>query len=405
MATRNKPLRPVTQEDLDTIRSKRMTDLELSKEVLDACASEQVETVGDLYDLSAGSLVATNFTCEQVKQLRKLMAGLGLRRPSPRALTPKQQVELQKLVRREHRELIKIIDPDNRRYSEENGRYLGHLLSRDPVVRAFARHMLVIVNEPGVRGIAYRYAGQLYGSGRTQDCSIDLEDLIAEGNMGVMRAAEEFDPRTGFEFYTYAIWWIRHHIRRYLQDGGIIRIPVGLQLQVRKFNRVLKTLPPDISKEGLCATMCKEIQIPPEKFDDFLVKRSELELLYPERLDSRSSGNDEVRDMYEQAQIANAFDMDSFALDSWLVRDLGRTLEEISERMGMPERTRTMMLLLYGFGRDEPMTLKAVGDLYGLSRERVRQIEELALEHMARSSYWDGKEDQLAAMLGRSPFQ
>lgn len=403
MKTRNVALRPVNQEEMDVIRSKLLKDLNVSEEILAVCQTENVRTVGDLHDLSAQSLVATNFSCIQVNQLRKLMTALGLKRRSPAELSLKQQAELNQLVGRELRWLSTNVVRDARDYAGENQRYTGYLLSRNPVDRALARHMLVAINEPGVRSIAYRYASFITGNSRTRSYSIDLEDLLAEGNLGVLRAAEEFDPRTGNQFYTYAVWWIRHHIRRYLFDGGVICVPVNLQQRVQKYNRLRKTLPAAVSHTELSAFMCRELNMASEKFEEFLKIREELELLYPERLDSTTADDSGIRDMYERAQVEGAYDMDEVALSSWLQRDIAVSLEEASDFVIATPRDKQIMRMLYGLDGNEPMTLQAVGDIFGVTRERIRQVEARMLERLRHPRLWVGKEDQLEELLGRYP--
>jgi RNA polymerase sigma factor (sigma-70 family) len=404
MRVRTVALRPVNDQEMENIRGKLLKDLGLSEEILAVCTSEKVQTVGELDDLSAESLVATNFSCEQVKLLRKLLTSLGLKRRSPSKLSTGQQAELQKLVGRELQWFRKNVTRDERNYSQENGRYLGYLRSRNPVDRALARHMLVTVNEPGVRAIAYGYSSLLMNRGQKLDCGIDLEDLLAEGNLGVLRAAEEFDPRAGYEFYTYAVWWIRANIGRYLLDGGVIRVPVGMQRRIHKFDRLVKRLPFDISAEDLSTFACKELATTPGKLDELLKIREGLELLYPIRLDYGLSDDEGVGDMYERAQKTNAFDMGEFMLQNWLQQDIAATLKEVEESLSASDRDKQILRLLYGFDGKEPMTLQSVGEIFGLSRERIRQIEVSMLKRLAESWRWSGKEGQLVAIFGRNPF-
>ena len=398
------PIRPRTEEDLSSILSKGIERCGLSQEILAVCEQEKVKTVGDLYELSAESLVATDFTPSQVLVLRKLMATLGLRRRSPNPLSPSQQAIVRRRVERDRIELLKAKKNGTRNYADENARYSQLLLCRDPVERAFARQMLVIVNEPGVRNLVYKFASFIQGAQHAQDYSIDMEDLLAEGNLGLLRGAEEFDPRLENRFFTYAVWWVRHRVQRYLLDCGIIRVPVNLRRKVMWLNRMLAQLPPGATQAHVQAIVCEKLELKHSEYTAFReTARTIMLLIYQERLDGHRphASGDDLGDMYESVQVEDSIDIEEQVHSELLREDLGKTLEEISRIVDLPDRSKNILLMRYGFCHHDEMTLEQIGQMLGISRERVRQLEASALEKLRATPYWADKRDQLEFMFGR----
>lgn len=393
-------IRPRTSEELERILARKIDEFDLSDEILRVCETEKVSAVRDLYDLSAQSLVATEFSPEQVTVLRKLLVRLGLKRRSPSELTPSQKAEVRRLVGREHRELLKTQKPGARNFREENRPYLNLLLSRDPVMRAVARQMLMIINEPGVRSIAGMYIEYLKGAGRVCDYSVSFEDLISEGGLGVLRAAEEFDPRTGNEFFTYAIWWIRHRVRRFVTDSGIIRVPVHLSRKVSRLRKVLKKLPDGATEDEVCAAVCAEFGFGVPDYEAFREVVSGLEVIQsPHRLDSRPNVElGGVGDMYDIAQAEGTSDTETHINEGMFLGDLGEALEEASRAIGLTDRSQRILWLRFGFGGDSDITLEKIGEIYDISRERVRQLEGESLKKLREWNGW--KPDQIEALFG-----
>jgi RNA polymerase sigma factor (sigma-70 family) len=391
---------PKTPEELERILVRKIDEFGLSDEVMAVCEIEKVVTIRDLYDLSAESLVATEFSPEQVTVLRKLLKRLGLKRRSPSELTPSQKAEVRRLVGREHRELLKTQKPGARNFREENRPYLNLLLSRDPVMRALARQMLMIINEPGVRSIAGTYIDYLKGAGRVCDYSVSFEDLISEGSLGVLRAAEEFDPRTGNEFFTYAIWWIRHRVRRFVTDSGIIRVPVHLSRKVSRLRKVLKKLPEGATEDEVCTAVCAEFGFKVLDYEAFREVVSGLEAIQTlHRLDSRPNVElGGVGDMYDIAQAEGTSDTETHINEGMFLGDLGESLEEASRAIGLSDRSQQILWLRFGFGGDNDITLEKVGEIYEISRERVRQLEGDSLKKLRAWNGW--KPDQIKALFG-----
>ncbi len=400
MTRRATTIRPKTPEQLEKILARTIDEFGLSGEILAVCSEEKVATVRDLYELSADSLVATEFRPEQVLVLRKLLSSLGLKRRPPRDLTPFQNVEVRCMVRREHRQLQKTQKPRSRNFSEENERYLSLLLLRDPVRRAFARQMLTIVNEPGVRSIAGRYGAHLSGALRAQDCSIDFEDLVSEGNFGLLRAAEEFDPRTGNGFFSYAVWWIRHFVQRYLADSGIIRIPEHLHQKATLLAQVLAKIPTDASECEERVAVCTAFNLGATDYEPFREVIKSLDLIqFPERLDRKQNeGLDDSSLLHELIVADGVSDTETSVNDAMLLHDLQNALEEAIKAIGLSDRSQKILWLRFGFGGDDDFTRETIGQIYGVTRERIRQIEGSALKSLREYKGWDI--EQIKALLG-----
>lgn len=203
---------------------------------------------------------------------------------------------------------------------------------------------------------------------------IALEDLIMEGNLGLITAIEKFDPMRGFKLSTYAIWWIRQAILNALcEKGRSVRIPlnqVGLQQRIKK---CVQNFIQVEERQPTISELAELLQLPEEKIEDSLrMVSSEVSIDLPVGEDGDSC----LADLLQ----SNMPSTDSEINRECLQQDIQRWL------LVLDERSRDIIIKSFGLGGLEPMTLDELGAKYALSRERVRQIQQRSLVLLSKNA-------------------
>lgn len=274
-------------------------------------------------------------------------------------LTAEEEVALSRQYEQGRNAQLKMSKDGN--LSEEDKDHLLTLVERGEGARAH----LIKANTRLVVSIAKRYLGQ----------GVPFLDLIQEGNLGLIKAVEKFDYRRGHRFSTYATWWIRQAITRALADQGrVIRLPVHLSDRIRKVYQVAQQLEQDWGRQPTAEEIAEELQLPPQKVQWMLkVSQRPLSLEKPVGEEEDSELGSFIPD-----------DDTPMPTDTAYHNLLQDKLDDIL--MTLTPREARILRLRFGLQDGRSYTLEEVGQKFGLTRERIRQIEHEALDRLRHPS-------------------
>ncbi len=270
-------------------------------------------------------------------------------------LTAKEEVQIAKRIEQGCEAKRKIRE---RAYRDEDERDELEIISFDGEL---ARSQLVEANTRLVVSVAKKYVGQ----------GVPFLDLIQEGNIGLMKAVEKFDYHRGYKFSTYATWWIRQGITRALaQQSRLIRLPVHAGDQIRRVYRIAEQLEQEGGHKPTPEEIADEAGLPIAKVEQLLrISRYPVSLERPVGDD----GDTEFGDFIEDEESPPPSDLASQQL-------LRETLERVMTALS-PREAR-ILRLRFGLRDGRAHTLEEVGEKFGLTRERIRQIEHQALDRL-----------------------
>jgi RNA polymerase primary sigma factor len=228
---------------------------------------------------------------------------------------------------------------------------------------AKARRMMIRSNLRLVVNIAKQYS--TYG--------VPFLDLIEEGNLGLMKAVSKFNPKLGFRFSTYAAWWIRQHVTRALADQGkTVRIPVYMVETLSRFKKVFERLTHRYRRKPKTAEIARAMRMPISKIKEIMM------------YDQGTTSLDQPVGEEGEMSVIDTIEDPKTSVSQDRVNEIFRS-ERIQKLLGrMNERERMILEYRFGLKDGEPLTLDETSKRFDITRERVRQIEAVALKKLRR---------------------
>ena len=207
-----------------------------------------------------------------------------------------------------------------------------------------------------------------------QNQGLSLPDLINEGNLGLIKAAEKFDETRGFKFISYAVWWIRQSILQAIaEQSRIVRVPLNQVGSVNKINRMLNKFEQENERRPSSVEISEQTDIPQEKVDEAIMVNSRHVSVDAPFVDGEDNSLLDVL-VNDDAPMADR---------QLVIESLRSEIDTVLKMLN--ERERNVITAFYGIGQPE-MTLDEIGNKFGLTRERVRQIKEKAIRRLRNST-------------------
>lgn len=236
-----------------------------------------------------------------------------------------------------------------------------------------ALHKLVKANLRFVVSIAKQYVNQ----------GLSLADLINEGNLGLIKAAHRFDEKRGFKFISYAVWWIRQAMLQALaEQSRIVRLPLNRAGTLYRIGKAARQLDQELGRNPEVEEIAEKLNLSQEEVRDTMqIANSHLSL------DASFNNDQEENSLVDYLADETQEPPDEMTFSNALSDDMVKALSTLTDR------EQTILMLYFGLGDAEPMTLEEIGKKMHLTRERIRQIKEkaiLRLRHSSRSKYLKG---------------
>ncbi len=210
-----------------------------------------------------------------------------------------------------------------------------------------------------------------------QNQGLSLPDLINEGNLGLIKAAQRFDETRGFKFISYAVWWIRQSILQALaEQSRIVRLPLNKIGSINKINKTFSKLEQEFEREPSASEIAFLLEIPEEDVNDsFKITGRHVSMDAP-----LSNSEDNSNTMYDLIESSNLDSPEISLINESLKREIDRALRTL------PSREAEIIRCFFGLNEENALTLEEISEKFGLTRERVRQIREKAIKHLKQTS-------------------
>lgn len=236
-----------------------------------------------------------------------------------------------------------------------------------------ALDQLVKANLRFVVSIAKQYANQ----------GLSLEDLINDGNLGLIKAAHRFDEKRGYKFISYAVWWIRQAMLQSLAEHSrIVRLPLNRAGTLYRIGKVSRQLDQELGRTPTPEEIARRLEISVDEVKDTMtIANTHVSL------DDPYSNDQDDNALVDYLEDENATMPDDETFEHALSDDMDKALDMLTDR------EKLILSLYFGIGGEEPLTLEEIGKKLGLTRERIRQIKEKAisrLRHSSRAKYLKG---------------